>query len=330
MRPWLRTTLKVCVTVAIVYYLFVSLGETVTELPKAFGSVSWKALAVAFALNLIGTVVLPGFATHVVVARQGMKLGWTELLRINFVTRFYVLFLPRGAALAVRWDRYRRAGSASDALALVMFERLTTMFIYLLLAIFCLGFEYAKLPRSAGPILAVLVLALGVPAALLLPFTSESAAKLGASVLERLRPRLWPFLVRGLERQMQAVMAYRSLSGRDVLSILGLTTLGYFCFVSSAYALSAGMAFGLTFFALGWIRSIVFVITLIPISIAGIGVRELGFVELLALYGTPRAEALAFAVLLFSIQLLIGGVGGLLELSNVVSDAKRKLSDLRR
>jgi hypothetical protein len=75
------------------------------------------------------------------------------------------------------------------------------------------------------------------------------------------------------------------------------------------------MGWGLSLPALGWIRSIVFVITLIPISIAGMGVRELGFVELLTLYDTPRPDALAFALLLFSIQLLIGAVGGCLELA---------------
>jgi uncharacterized protein (TIRG00374 family) len=316
MRPWLRTALKLCVTAAVLYYLIVSLEEGIAELPRAVVGVSWNAFAVAFSLNLLGTVVVPGLATKVVVTRRGVDLGWIELLRINFITRFYALFLPRGAALAVRWDRYRRAGTGTDAFALLLFERVTTMFIYLLLAIPCLSLEYSKLPGSAGAILAGLAIMLCVPGVLLLPFASASLAKRLDAALQRLRPRLWPALARALERQAHAVAAYQSLSGWDVLLILGLGTLGYGCFVASAFALSAGMGFGLSLLALAWIRPIVFVITLVPISIAGIGVRELGFVELLALYGIPSAEALAFALLLFSIQVLIGGVGGLLELAH--------------
>ena len=78
--------------------------------------------------------------------------------------------------------------------------------------------------------------------------------------------------------------------------------------------LAQDLELGVSIYAMAWIRSLVFLLTLIPITVGGIGVREAAFVGFLQLYGVPAAEALAFSFVVLAIQLAIGALGGGLEL----------------
>ena len=66
--------------------------------------------------------------------------------------------------------------------------------------------------------------------------------------------------------------------------------------------------------------------TLVPITIAGVGVREAGFIGFLGIYGISAADALAFSLTNFGLQLAIAAflAGASLE------DALRRLCDARR
>jgi hypothetical protein len=64
---------------------------------------------------------------------------------------------------------------------------------------------------------------------------------------------------------------------------------------------------------LAWTYILMYIISLIPISIAGLGVREVSFVLLLSRYGVPEGQALGMSLLLFSVIVVIGLVGGLIE-----------------
>ena len=57
----------------------------------------------------------------------------------------------------------------------------------------------------------------------------------------------------------------------------------------------------------------------LPISIAGIGVREGAYLYLLQLQGVPGASALALSLTVFGIHMLIALAGGLLQLYSLLS-----------
>jgi hypothetical protein len=81
--------------------------------------------------------------------------------------------------------------------------------------------------------------------------------------------------------------------------------------------LARALSIELPFAAFGWMRSVSAVVTLIPISISGLGLREGTTVALLAERGVPHTPAFAFSLLVFGVTILaIGLVGGLLELTH--------------
>jgi len=65
-----------------------------------------------------------------------------------------------------------------------------------------------------------------------------------------------------------------------------------------------------------WIVALVALAQVLPITVAGLGVREGLFVFLLAQYGAPAETALALSLTVFSVTLLFALLGGALSLVN--------------
>ena len=74
------------------------------------------------------------------------------------------------------------------------------------------------------------------------------------------------------------------------------------------------------FLILAWVRSVVYLLQMIPVTVAGVGVREASFIALLGGYGIARAEALTYSLTLFFIQILIAVVGAVFELYDIVAE----------
>jgi uncharacterized membrane protein YbhN (UPF0104 family) len=72
-----------------------------------------------------------------------------------------------------------------------------------------------------------------------------------------------------------------------------------------------------------WMSAAVYAVVLLPISIAGLGVREITLVKSFALLGFAPRIAVAVSVLLFLDQLVSALIGGLLQISSVVVRARR-------
>ena len=70
--------------------------------------------------------------------------------------------------------------------------------------------------------------------------------------------------------------------------------------------------------SIGWIRSLVVLITMIPISISGMGLREGSFIFILGTYGVGEETAFAYSLLIFAVTRIFPGLlGGLFELKNL-------------
>ena len=72
-----------------------------------------------------------------------------------------------------------------------------------------------------------------------------------------------------------------------------------------------------------WISAAVYAAVLLPISIAGLGVREITLVKSFALLGFAPRTAVAVSVLLFLDQLVSALIGGLLQISSIIVRTRR-------
>ncbi|MDP9084848.1 MAG: flippase-like domain-containing protein [Pseudomonadota bacterium] len=72
-----------------------------------------------------------------------------------------------------------------------------------------------------------------------------------------------------------------------------------------------------------WISAVVYAVVLLPISIAGLGIREITLVKCFALLGYAPRAAVAVSVLLFLDQLVSALIGGLLQIGSVIVRARQ-------
>lgn len=95
--------------------------------------------------------------------------------------------------------------------------------------------------------------------------------------------------------------------------------------------LSLGISMG--FFESGFIISLIGLVLLLPISVAGFGTREAGLVYLLSFYGLSPETAISFSLLQFTVFFLWGGIVGLIfwlsspiPLSSIRKDSEKIFS----
>ena len=90
--------------------------------------------------------------------------------------------------------------------------------------------------------------------------------------------------------------------------------------------LAAALNIRVSFITLGWVRSLITLLQMLPISLAGLGVREASSVWVLGKYGVPEAQALGLGLTQFALLVCICMLGGLFELWDLV-EARRERSE---
>ncbi len=79
------------------------------------------------------------------------------------------------------------------------------------------------------------------------------------------------------------------------------------------FALSRGLKIDISFFDWCWLSAIVGGLTVLPITIGGLGVREASLVGLLGFFKIIPEQALALSFSFFLVQLILAAIGGLIE-----------------
>jgi glycosyltransferase 2 family protein len=264
-------------------------------------------------------LVLPMAATKAAIfwqaaAVQGLVFSFRQMLAIQLSAAFYTLVVPGqlGGTVA-RWYKLQKPGRQPvEAAAVMLMARLLETGIACLLG---LALAMADpVARSAGvlPILAVVLLAICGGSLLLV---SAFGRRIGGALAGRLPHSRWLApLQRTLPRLRDAASRARRMPAgviwRIILCSLLWNGLGILSIVLAAMAVGADVSW----VTLGWMRSLLAVILLLPLGWGGIGVREAGVVAILQPYGVAPVLALAIGAIISLRHILEAVLGGMVEL----------------
>jgi hypothetical protein len=303
---------QVVVSLGLLGYLIATIPMRAVLAALLSASPAWLVGGFAF---VSATNLLAALQMRAILASQGMAFSIKQIAGINLITKFYGLFLPSYLAGGViRWHHFSKPeGKRAQALAAMIFSREVelvttigygTVFWYL-----------AKSQVSAASVIVTLVVAL--TAAVLIVLLSVSPAPHAAlrAALTRLPPArrfrerifkvsacLVDFGRRGRRHQL-----------RFLLLCIARNAIGIAAFVCFARALHIAAPA----VELGWVRAALDLVLILPISIAGLGVRDASLVAMLNHLGVPSAAALAFSFLLLARTLSVALLGGLVEGSRI-------------
>lgn len=300
-RKWLPLALKFLVSAFLIWFLLTKIDLTAAAARLSEASLGMVVLAGAVLMVQLGVAVARWLA---VLNAMGTPLPFGQVLRFIYMGWFFNQALPStvgGDAVRI-YKAYRAGLTMGSAVNGVMLDRFAAVFALVLVVAAVQPFFLARLDEMAPPWM--------VPAlAVFLAAGFAGIAFLIAldSLPERLRR--WR-LVRGL-----AVLGSDSrkvfLAPKHASRILAWSITGHLNVTAALFLLAVGLDLEVTLLDCLALFPPVILITTLPVSIAGWGVREGSMVAAFALVGVPADGALVLSILFGLIVVAVSLPGGL-------------------
>ena len=260
-------------------------------------------LLLAFAI-VLGSRLLAAARWYLLLRGRHAAVTPFGMLRLMFVADFVGYFMPGSLGVEVLRVYGLAKTTADPALSAtsVVVERVVALVVLVLLVLLGLAARPLALPAEIGRLawLFLALLLVAVLAVMAPPTRSLALRLLPGERLARIR--------RGLESVFAALDSYRSRPWLIAASlVLALVFQLMRCASVTVGAAALGHPLPFTFVLV--VFPIMLLISLLPITIAGLGVREVGFVYFLGLGGMPAEVALPLALIqrLFTIIATLPG-----------------------
>ena len=255
---------------------------------------------------------------RIIASAQGAPLSYRAILGTTFTTAFYGLMLPGniGAGAATLMKYLGHGATPAAALASMIVNRLLDAGATVTLGLAFWGFANYDQGTRGAKYLAVLLLVVGPLMFLgshLLLFGRPRVLRRIRSASQRSGLEHRGLAARGIARVIDQCATAGNLSTEDAVSVGVLSLLKVVLAVAVAYTFAAACGMQLSFATIGWMQAIVAVLVLLPISFAGLGIREGTLVLLSARYGVAAPLALAWSLLLFAGLLFVAAIGACIE-----------------
>ncbi len=253
---------------------------------------------------------LSAFETQYLTKIQGMSLSVFEIIKIQLATSFYGLFLPGTlSGGAIKWYKLSKHGKKSSAAAVVVFNRFLEMLIIVFLGIFFSFPSLVALQNINLIVVWVLIFTLMVLTYILL------LNKTALNFIDKIFIRLpIPLLIKEKSSKfIEAMHQFQNLSLTDHIKIIGLMLLYNGIGVVSLFCFAESLNINVSIWILGWVRSLIAIVLMFPISFAGLGIREGTLVFLLGQYGVIPSDSMALSFLFLFRSLLTSLTGGWFE-----------------
>ena len=269
---------------------------------------------ISFLFIVLGTVVVKSMTAWILLS-QHHKTSYIELIKVNFSLRFYTMVLPKAVVAGIRWNKYRNISDPKYSFVLVAFEALAALTISALATLIFLLLSYEDaIPFNfmlfSFGICAVFVFSMAV----LFLYQDTAFTKYLIRIFNS--TPITVFLAKLIEKWKTSSSLLEMEKARNFWTVFLIGVISHLLFLIGAYYLFVALRIDISFTAVAWIRSAVFIFVSIPISLAGIGLREVGFIALFGLYGLQSDAILAYAMLALAIQFGIGFIGVFTELEH--------------
>jgi len=305
-----KTLMRLVISLLIVYYLAIKVDWRSVLL--ALEGTDIFLYVASFLLAFVANLVL-AFRYFLLIRNSSIKRSFKSLLKINLVARFYGLLMPLGAE-AAKWYKVTRNQNGKALFGgTIVFERLTFFLLLHVVSVIPLLFYSSNSE--------IVVFRAHIMPTLLLSWIIVCLC-LAFFVFPLLRRSLEPAIFRAgpASRFIKSFLAVlESFSSKTVdfhIYFFGLSVMLLASHIGRLYLLFKAASLPVVFMDVAWMGSLVLLLQAIPITFAGIGIREGAYAYLFTLFKLPPEKGVLIGVLSFSHLLLVSLLGGILELSD--------------
>jgi len=327
MKKTLLTVLQVAVTVGLLWWVFHD-PERRREMGAALKLADWWWLVVGVVVFFVCTVVATA-RWKILLAVQGIHMTWLRTWQLFMVGLFFNLFMlgSTGGDVVKMFLTMREAReNKAAALLSVFMDRVIGMLALIFLSVAFLFFRYDMLSRAEGSATLLHLLLWLLAGALLVIVGMFVVSGLG---WVHYLPSWTP--LRGRIVEISAACHLYAKGWRRTIWAFLISFPLFGMFFTTFYCAARAFTDQLGVVDIFSVMPIVAVITAIPISVSGIGVREGLFVSLLAPFGVTAAVATLISITGFLINTVGSLAGGVVFLFYRPSDrASVSLRDMQK
>ncbi len=311
MKKILLTALQIAVTLGVLFLVFRDPVRR-AQMAEALGQADKWWIAIGVAVGPL-TYIAGGLRFGVLLRVQGIFLPWARVFGIFMVGLFFNLFGlgATGGDVVKIFYVLREAGDKKTAAAFtVLMDRVIGLVALVLMAVGFVAFRYRWLTQTPATTALVTAFIIVLAAAMSAIVAAIFLAWTG------LAGRL-PAGMPGRGKILELVEVFQNFGrdGRSLAIALLLSVVAHSAMFFTFYAAGRSLHAGVKLLDLASMMPIVNTIVSLPISVAGVGVREKLFEELLGgLCGVPASLAVLISVIGFAIGIFYCLLGGIVYL----------------
>lgn len=314
MKRALLTTLQILVTCGLLWWIFRDPQQR-QEMAAALGAAQWSWLLPG--LLAVGLAcVLQTERWRQLMAVQGISMSWSRAFRVYMIGAFFNLFLlgaTGGDVVKIYYAMRETASKKSAALLSVLVDRMMGLLGLVLITAIVIAARWRELTAEAVTrgLLGTLVMVMGAMAGLVAVGFLVDRFHLASRI-----PSWLP--LHGKIVELSHAFSIYARDARVLAVTFGLSVLCHICnFLGFYFAARAFGAFpGFRGFVdVASVLPIVMTIAALPISVSGLGVREVLFAQMFAaMFGTAAAASKMISITGFLLFVFWGLVGGIIYL----------------
>ena len=302
--------LKLIFSFSILAYVLIK-EVRIKDIPDALKDIDIFWLALSFSLHALG-LLISAYRWQILIRAQGDSVPLGFLAKSYLVGNFFNLFLPTrfGGDVVRIWDGSRYSSSLLKSSAIVIVERLTGVIILLTFA-FAVSLSRLDMARRL-PVIWISLLVGFIGLLLTFLFFTPIARVFIDNIpergfLQKIKSKILEF--------RRVVLVYKNKKKAFFLALfwaflLQVNVVLHYYLAGKAFHLAIPL---LDYFI--FIPIILLILTL-PVTISGLGLREILFIEIFAVYGIAEHVSFSFSVVAdFGFTLIIGLIGGIVFIS---------------
>jgi uncharacterized protein (TIRG00374 family) len=288
--------LKVIVSITLIY--FVARKMDLSAVMQSWKQMNLWYMLLAYSLMLVAMVV-NALKWQTLLKVQKIDIGFTRVAGHYLVGYFFNNFLTGVGEVKRIYDLSKETGKSHEVVASVFIERWTGVLCQVSMALIAMGWAYAEAP-GLKTILIICIILFGALLALFVAVGYVSYIPF----LDRFEP-VHRWLITFRQAYHEYTKAPLTLVYAMFLSIIPPMLL-----IFIHWFLTLGLGYNVSLWSFVLFMPIISVFSQVPVSINGIGVQELLFVQLFGILGIAPETAFSVSIMSHFLKMGVGLIGG--------------------
>ncbi len=296
---------KLSITVVLLFWVFSRIE--LAHFGETLRSAQWRFLWVVWGLTIV-SYWLMSVIMRLVLKKLDCHADTGTLFGASAITSLYSMLLPGALDTPVKWYILKQhTGKGSNVFSSMVYNQFVMTIVTCVFALMAL---IATNPAGNRMLLVICSALMIFLIAVCLLLLNRTIGPKFISLLSRILEPLPEYFRSTGRKILEQLSVFQTAPWSFHLKILLLnfvciTVIGTTIYVFAAKAAGIDVPVGVQI----WLCAVVFILGRLPISIAGLGVREATLIGTLALYGVDASSAFLMSMIILSNRILMAVIG---------------------